>query len=315
MSEFSAAGSSRTPGWLAGRGIGPKLRWHFGTDGPLSCLALSREEGSLFVADQSGTLTRLDRRGQIAALTRLPPPIFAIAWSDDGSSGAIVTGEETILRMDHDLHVLHQWKLPDVCVGIAISPYGNHLAVALANGMTLIYNQRKRRIAQFETMRPLSFLEFCTAEPLIFGAAEHGLVCCHNLAGAEIWEQKNWSNVGQLATTGDGDLVYLASFTHGVQTLDGDGVSIGSYVVEGTVKCVDTSFEPDRLIASTIERALYWLDADGELLWGTRVSDDVVDVICDPLGEWAICGLAGQGVYRLDWGGSGGDDMARASSK
>jgi hypothetical protein len=304
MTDFSAAGSSRTPAWLAGRGIGPVIRWHFGTDGPLSCLCLSREDGSVFVADQSGTLSKLDRRGQIAALTHLPTPIFALAWSDDGSSGAVATGEDTVWRVDRDLRVVHQLKLPDVCVGIAVSPYGNHLAVALSDGRTLIYNQGKRRIAQFETMRPLSFLQFCTSEPLIFGAAEHGLVSCHNLSGAEIWQQKNWSSVGGLSITGDGDLVYLASFTHGIQTLDGDGASIGSYVVEGTVNRVDTSFDPDRLVASTIERALYWMDADGELLWGTRVSDDIVDVLCDPLGEWAICGLASEGVYRLDWGGN-----------
>jgi hypothetical protein len=304
MSDQSETGSSRNPAWLhSGRGIGPQLKWQFGTDGPLTGLSYCRESGDLFVSDQAGTLYRLDRAGQIAAMTRLHHPVVVLDWSDDGSQGAIINSEGLILRFDRDLHVIHKITPPEECNALAVSPFGNHLVAALTTGLNLIFNERKRRTAQFETIRPLSFVEFCGTEPIIFGAAEHGLLCCYNLQGAEIWQQKNWSNVGKLCATGDGDLLYLASFAHGVQTLDGDGASVGSYILEGSVNRVDSSYEPQRLIVSTIERALFWLDADGELLWGTTISDDVVDVVCDPLGEWAICGLAEQGVYRLDWGG------------
>jgi hypothetical protein len=303
MSQSNPADPTRPPAWLKGRGLGPQLKGHFGTDGPLAGLALARETGDVFVADGSGSITRLDRRGQIALLTRLHEPAVAVAWSDDGSQGAVISGESEVIRFDRDLKLIHKLTLPEVCLAVALSPFGNHLAAALANGTTLIYNERKRRIAQFETIRPLSFLEFCPDEALIFGAAEHGLLCCHNLAGAEVWQQKNWANVGQMRITGDGDLAYLASFGHGIQTIDGDGAPVGSYVLDGTVHRVDVSFEPQRLVAATIERNLFWLDADGELLWGTALPDDVVDVRCDPLGEWALCGLAEQGVYRLDWGG------------
>lgn len=303
MSGRPDSASSRPPSWLEGHGLGPQLKWEVGTDGPLKAMAYCRESGDLFIADQTSALYRIDRHGQIAALTRLHHPIMALDWSDNGAQGIVLAGADQLIRFDRELEVVHKLSLPEVCLSTAISPFGNHVAVGLANGTTLIYNERKRRLAQFETIRPLSFLAFCTTDALLFGAAEHGLVCCHNLAGAEVWQQKNWANVGKLAVTGDGDLLYLASFSHGVQTLDGDGASVGSYVLEGTVNRVDVSFEPQRLIVSTIERSLFWLDADGELLWGTTLPDDVVDVICDPLGEWAIVGLAEQGVYRVDWGG------------
>lgn len=304
MSEDFEAGSNSPPAWLnSGRGLGPRLRWHFGTDGPLTALSLSRETGDLFVADQAGTLYRLDRTGQIQAMTRLPSPAISMSWAEDGSQGAAIVDEETILRFDRNLQVLHKLSLPDVCLGVAVTPFGNHLAVALSDGTNVIYNERKRRISRFETIRPLTFLKFCTTEDVLFGAAEHGLLCCHNLAGAEIWQQKNWANVGKLCCTGDGDLIYLASFAHGIQTLDGDGAAIGSYVLEGTVNRLDVSYEPERLMAATIERALFWLDSDGEMLWATQLDDDVVDICCDPLGEWAVCGLTERGVYRLDWGG------------
>ena len=302
MSQNGKA-SPESPKWLKGRGLGPQIKWRMGTDGALTATALSRESGDFFLADQAGSLYRLDRQGQIAAMTRLPEPLISLVWSDNGQCGAGIAGEDSIVRFDRDLKIVNTVKVPDVCISLAISPFGNHLAAGLSNGLNLIFNERKRRIAQFETMRPLSFLEFCSTESILFGAAEHGLLCSHNLSGAELWQEKNWATVGALKITGDGDLVYLASFGHGVQALDGDGASVGSYVVDGAVNRIDASFEPSRLILSTIERSLFWLDADGELLWGTTLDDDVQSLSCDPLGEWVIVGMVNEGLVRLDWGG------------
>ena len=301
MSGSAPEGSSQSPKWLSGQGAAPELGWHCGMDGPLVSLSYARESGDLFAADETGTLYRIGRDGQIAALTRFQEPVVALSWSDDGSSGAVISGENRVLRLDRNLQLTHKFELPDVCMSVAVTPFGHQLCVALAGGKNVIYNDRNRRIASFETMRPLSFLRFCATEPLVFGAAEHGMICCFNLSGAEVWREKNWSNVGQLCITGDGEIVYLASFAHGVQTFDGDGDSLGSYVLDGTVHRVSATFEPQRLIAATIERSLFWLDADGEMLWASRLSDDIVDVVCDPLGQWAVCGLAEQGLYQLIW--------------
>ncbi len=303
MTDTPAGRRSSPPQWLQGRGVGPRLKWSFGADGDITGMAYARESGDLFVADSGLALYRLDRLGRIAALTRLHQPITAIDWADDGSQGAVVSGEDAVVRFDRNLKMIHRIDLPEVCLAIAVSPFGNHLAVSLADGQTLIYNERKRRIAKFATVRPLAFLDFCTTEPVLVAAAEHNLLCCHTLTGAAVWQQANWSNVGQLAITGDGDLIYLASFGHGIQTYDGDGATLGAYLLEGTISRVASSFEPQRLIAATVEQQLYWLDADGELLWTTNVGDRIVDLVCDPFGEWAACALATQGVFRLTWGG------------
>ena len=301
MTDARDPDSHRFPEWLTGRGVGPQLKWRFGTDGTLTALATSRESGDAFVADATGTLYRLDRQGRIAALTRMHDPLIELVWSDDGRWGAGLFGEDIVIRFDRNLKTIHKISLPDVGVALAISPFGNHLAVGLSGGVNLIFNERKRRIAKFETIRPLTFLQFCSTETVLIGAAEHGLLCAHNLQGAEIWQEKNWSNVGRLKITGDSDLIYLASFAHGIQTLDGDGASIGSYVVDGTANRLDVSFEPHRLIVSTIERSLFWLDADGELIWTTSVDDDIVDLACDPLGVGALIGFHEKGLVRLDW--------------
>ena len=295
--------ASNNPKWLKGKGLGPQVKWHVGSDGKLTALAYARESGDLFLTDESQTISRIDRLGQITALNRVQDSIFALVWSDDGRFGAAISGEETVLRFDRELKTLHTFNLPEVGLAIAISPFGNHLAVSLSNGRNIFYNERKRRIAQFETIRPMSFLKFCPSEPIVFGAAEHGMLCCYNLSGAQIWQEKNFSNVGGIHITGDGDLIYLASFGHGIEASDGDGASVGSYVLDGTVNSLAVSYEPQRLIAGTVEGSLIWLDADGELLWSTTVTDKIIDLICDPFGEWAIVGFENEGVYRLDWGG------------
>jgi hypothetical protein len=285
-----------------GRGLGPTLKWTCNADGPLTALDLALETGEIFAADEAGTLFRLDRQGRIAALTRLREPVRVLDWSADGRFGVAVTGDDTLHRLDRDLQSVWKINLPEVCVSAAIAPFGTHLVASLANGRNVVYSEHKRREAEFETVRPLAHLQLCAASPLIVAAAEHSLLCCYTLSGDLVWQQKLWSNAGGFSMSGDAEIIYLAAFHHGVQTFDGDGQNIGAYVVEGTVSRVSSSFEAQRLIAATLERQLFWLDSDGQLLWAAETPDDVSAVRCDPLGEWAVCGFAAGRITRLDWG-------------
>jgi hypothetical protein len=284
-----------------GRGIGPTLKWTCNADGPLTALDLALETGEVFAADEAGTLFRLDRQGRIAALTRLREPVRVLDWSDDGRFGVAVTGESTLHRLDHDLQSVWKVNLPEVCVSAAIAPYGTHLAAGMANGRNVVYSEHKRRESEFESVRPLAHMKLAATTPLLVGAAEHNLLCCHTLAGEVVWQQKLWSNAGGFSMTGDAEVIYLAAYHHGVQTFDGEGENIGAYVVEGTVSRISTSFEAQRLIAATLERHLYWLDVDGQMLWAAETPEDISAVRCDPLGEWVICGFDSGRIARLDW--------------
>lgn len=290
------------PDWVRkGRGIGPSVRWSFGVDAPLTGLRLARETGEVLVADETGGLYRIDRRGEYSSVNRLRESIREIAWSDDGQAALTLVGESELHLFDRNLK--EQWKLdlPVPCVQIAVDPYGRYFAVSLADSGNLIFDINKRRIAGFETIRPLKHLCFVTSEAILVGAAEHGLICCHALDGDQIWQEKLWSNVGEMVTTGDGELIYIAGFTHGVQTFDGEGEPIGSYIVEGTVNHLAASYDPNRLLVSTVERHLYWLDADGEMLWSATTPADVGRLACDAFGEWTVCGFREGTVICLDW--------------
>jgi hypothetical protein len=294
----------RVPTWVRdGIGRMPRLSWIYSSGKSVKAISLSRETGELFVADDDRGLARIDCHGELSFLTRLPQSARLVTISDDGQWGAAVVGYGTLYRFDRGLNAIWETDLPEPCMAIAVAPFGYHVAAALSDGITEIFNERKRRIAKFETVRPLGSLEFCTQQPLLFGAAEHGLVGCYEITGAEVWQERFWSNVGDMATTGDGDLIYLAGSAHGVQTLDGDGGSVGAYVVEGTVRRVASSFEPRRVIASTIERQLFVMDSQGDIIWQAEVPEDVVDIACDAFGDEVTVALTSGEIFRLDWGG------------
>ncbi len=297
------------PDWVRnGVGARPSLAWTFVTEAPITALDLARESGETFVADDTGVLCRLDRRGKRATLTRLSEPARVISWSDDGQFGSALCGDSTVYFFDRKFESLWKLNVPEVVLTVAISPFGSHLFIGCADGRNRIYDASKKKIAQFETIRPVAFAQFVAAAPELVVSAEHGMICRYDVNGQQIWQSKLWSNVGQLSVTGDGEAIFLACFVHGIQTLDGSGNSLGSYVLDGTVHCAHASFDRHRIIAATVEGSLYWLDIDGELLWSTQPPDAIAAVRCDPLGEWMIGGLVHGRVFKLDWSDLGNAD-------
>ena len=290
--------------WLsAGRGIEPQLRWSFATDSPMVAMALARETGEVLAGDTSGGLYLLDRRGRVATLTRGFHPLTALAWSDSGNGGAAAIGDSKLCRLTNRLEVAWSIDLPDVILCLAVDPFGQYVAAGLANGSNYVFDPQKKRVSTFETIRPLRFMRFLATEPTIVGAAEYGHLCCHQLTGEQIWSEKLWSNAGDMAVAGDGETILLAGFNHGIQLFDGQGTNRGSFVVEGTPNRVSMSFLPNRLVASTLEHHLYWLDSDGEMVWATVLPEEVCQVHCDPLGNWFVCGFVSGRITRLDWDG------------
>jgi hypothetical protein len=252
-------------------------------------------------ADQSGGLYLLDRRGRVSSLNRGFHDVNAFAWSDTGTAGAMIIGEDKLCSFNRQFEIAWSIKLYQPALAIATTAYGNHVAVSLVNGNNLIFDARKTKIAGFETIRPLSFLQFVVTRPALLGAAEYGLLCRHQLSGAPVWSEKLWSNVGDVSAYGDGQALHVAGFNHGVQTFSEDGNHKGSYMVEGTPNHVSTSFVPKRIAVSTLERHFYWLADDGELLWATQLPDDVCRLRCDPHGNWVVCGFASGRIVALEW--------------
>lgn len=288
--------------WLkGGEGRRPELGWSVAADAPLSAMELAGETGEVLAADTSGGIYLLNRRGAIAALTRGPEAVHALGWSDTGRHFAAALGEATLSLINRKLKAVWSLELPEPILAVAITPHGSHIAVSLTNGMNLILDEYRRRVAHFRTNRPLRFLRFLTSKPILIGLAEHGLLGAYRLDGSERWSARLWSSAGDLSVTGDGSVLLVAGFSHGVQLFDGQGETRGAYAVEGTANHVSTSYMPRRVAATTLERHFYWLDTTGRLIWGGELPEDAAVVRCDPLGSGAVCGLRSGKMVRLDW--------------
>lgn len=286
--------------WLTrGTGFAPQRRWSFTTDAPLVACAANLEAAEIVAADELGRIYLLDRAGKIRSV-RGGLAARGLAWADE-RGGAARVGPATLCRLDARLEPRWTLELHEAIVSLAVSPTGSHIAVALANSTVLVFDCEKRPVCEFAVLRPLSHLAFLVEEPGLVGAAEHGLLCRHALDGRELWAETLYSNIGDLAVAADARRILLAAYNHGLQAFDRHGQSRGSYVVDGTATRVACTLAPHRIAATTLERRLYWLDSDGELLWAADVEGEVRDIHCDPLGNWIYVGLASGRILRLDW--------------
>lgn len=283
------------------RGRCPELRWQFRPDSPLAMATLARESGETYLVDEVGHLYRLDRGGQLASINRVREPVMKLAWSDTGFLGAGVAGGVHLMVFDQTLKVLWETDAPEEIVGIAVDPYGNYVAVAMADRNTIVMSRHRRKVAAFESVRPLSHLAFLADEPIIVGAAEHGLLAGYSLGGERLWTEKVLCGIGSLTVAGNGNRIVLAGFTHGVPIHDEVGDSLGSMMVEGTAFLAAADITCDRMLISTLEQALYWVDADGDILWAGQTPEVADSLDVDPFGEFIQPAFAELGVLRLHW--------------
>ena len=290
------------PDWIEeSSGARPAFSWAFTTDAALAGLALARETSEVVAADESGGLYLLDRRGRIVAMNRGYHKLTGLAWADTGEAGFVAYDDTQVCRLDRQLKMLWSRRMPEPVLAIACDAWGGHLAVALANGANAIFNWDRKRVASFSTTRPLSFVRFLASEPALIAAGDYGLLGAYALNGEVLWQEKLWSNVGDLSISGDGSRLFVAGLNQGVQVYDRGGAARGAYVVEGTVTHVATTYDAGNLAATTHEGSLYWLDSPGQMLWTAEPPEPVSALRCAPLGEGLICGFESGRVVRLDW--------------
>ncbi len=284
-----------------GRGTTPHVRWTTAVDARLIALAMWRETGMVIAADESGTLTAFDRAGRVAELERGWKDITRLAWADAAGVGAAILDRTRVSRLDATLREIWTIEFPSRVLDVALSPFGQYLAVSLEDRSVVLVGPERQKVAAFDVAQALHHLRFVVEHPLLVGAADQGILGAYGLDGTEYFRERLLTVVGDLCVTGDGGMIVVAGHNHGVQVFDDAGQNIALYAVEGTVHRVATGYAGERLAAATIERHLYWADEDGQLIWATRADHPVMALLCDPLAEWLVCGLEDGTIVRLDW--------------
>lgn len=286
---------------LEGTGKTPSIGWSVATDAPLAALELSAETGDTLAADETGTLYKIDRLGRIVSMARGRSPVRGLAWADTGAGGAVLVGPHTVYWFNDQLQFTGSAELPSLTMSLAIESQANYLAVALGDAVNVLFDVNRKLLRHFDSNQPLVRLKFLLDEPALVGVAEYGLLTCHHFGGGKLWSEKLFSGVGDLAITGDGKAILLACFAMGIQCHGREGQHRGSYHIGGTASRVATTFRPDRIAVATMERLVYWLDVDGQILWQGLAPDEIHRVLCDPLGAGLIVGFRSGRITRLDW--------------
>lgn len=284
-----------------GEGRSPHLAWSFTTEAPLVALKWARETGEVLIADSVGGMYLLDAGGKLLNLTRGPSPIRALGFSDTGAGGIALVGDDKLYWFNRQLTFQGCLEHAEQASAIALEPYGQYAAVSLADGDLIVYDWYRKRVRKLQTPQPLVALEFVPARAELVGVAEYGLLWRAMFTGERLCQQQLWSNVGDLALSGNGETVLLACYSHGIQVHDESGEQVGSYQVGGTACRVVCSFSGKKLACATMERHFYFLDSGGQVEWQAILPDDVCRLVCDPFGTSVLCGFQSGRVVRLDW--------------
>ncbi len=289
-------------GWSDdGIGTPPCTVWSFSTESRLTHLAVAWESEDTLAADDAGGLSLIGPEGRLRHVTRGLADVTAITIAATGELAAVAYGQKLAL-LDRSLSMIWSLSLYDRVTALALDPFGRHVAVALGNRDVRIYTTTRRRVADFEVVRPLRFLQLTATEPKLIGAAEDGLLGTYTVAGKTVWDAHLFATCGDMAASGDGAVILLAGFAHGIQKFDRSGANRGAFVVEGTPARISTCFDGSRIAAATLERQVFLLDRGGRLLWAAVAGDDVTSVRCDATGRVVTIGFAEGRIERLSWG-------------
>jgi hypothetical protein len=293
--------------------LDPSAAWTVVTDAPLAGMALAREAGLLFAWDQGEELYLIDGRGERQSAIRAPAKVAGGAISDDGSLIALLTAGSRLVLLGPDLEpIADRAAVPDPS-GMAIDPHGRYVALASRTGVTQFYARSGRQAGRFETIQPLAHVRFVPGRALLIGASAYGSIVGiglgpggsgGGLVAEELWKQQPMSNIGRLATSGDGGMILASCFTHGVQRYDQRGHNEGSYHLGGTAAHAVPDFAGRSIAVATSEGELAILNQGGNVRWKTALPRAALGLEVDALGRYVLYGLATGEITRLDLDGS-----------
>lgn len=290
--------------------IPPVTHWSFACDDELVDAALSWESDETTAVDRSGGIYRLDRDGQLAAMTRLRGRPGGVAASHDGSAVAVISGKQVTV-LDATLRVRGKLEVEDEVLSADFGPFGDRLALSLASrriGIFDLAGKKPRRAVEFDCPRPKDFIRYLTTRPGLVAVSEHDFVGLYDDRGRLKWEDAARSNCGGLAASGDGGLVALAAFTHGVVLYDADGRRRGSLILEASPSKVAVDHAGSTVAVATIERTVARLTPGGSVRWTKEVDAEVAALAVDGLGRSLVVGTVDGRLERITWSDLGGHE-------
>jgi hypothetical protein len=277
-----------------------RLQWTRALGARPRGLVLAREKGWPLVWDEKDGLHLLNQAGTHQAQSRTPGPLATACCAEDGSAYVALGKNGELWWLAPDLTIRWERTLARRAVAAALDPYGQYLAVADVEGYLFSFDRHARLLSQTQTPRPLHHLAFVPAAPYIVGAADYGLIACHDLAGRCSWRCGLVAHIGSLAVSGEGDQIVLACFTEGLQRYTLTGTDLGRSHLAEPCRLAALSFTGRHVLTVGLSPHLLLLDRKGYVLSEHPLDKPPVALALGPFGDYALAALLDGRVLGLD---------------
>jgi WD40 repeat protein len=273
-------------------------------------MALAREAGSVFAWDDADQLYRIDPRGQFQSVARAPGKILHGAVSDDGSLVALLGEGTRLWLLNGDFELVHDRSVISDPISIAVDPHGRYVAVGSKMNAVQFYTRHAKQAGKFETRQPLSSLIFVPDKMFLVGIGSYGSIAGIELStvggngsldGDIVWYEALMSSTGRLATTGDGQMILVSCFGHGIQRYDLEGRSEGAYHLGGSAAHAVPDFPGRSIAVATLEGELAILSGAGNVKWRTSLTRPAMALETDALGRYLVYGQTTGEIVRIDF--------------
>jgi hypothetical protein len=275
--------------------------WSHQLSGPAVGMAVARESGHALIWDVNHRLTILSRRGSVQAQLTHPRPIVAAAISDDGS-GVILADERFLTWLRRDLSPRWRKDLQSKPTAVSIDSLGRCVAIADAGNHLQLFDKGGKSIAEpIIAPRPLFHLAFLSAEPILTGAADFGLVVALDLRLRQwTWQDAPVIHLGDLSPAIAPAMIAVACFSEGVRRYDSRGKPATSVPASEACRFVAISANGRRLLIGSIFGGLYGYSDAGAQLFEQRFDQSFAGVWLAPLADMGWVALVDGRVIGLD---------------
>jgi hypothetical protein len=275
----------------------PRQLWSFYTTGLPLGLCRCREAGRTLAWDDDNRLYLLDRTGGCAAQFQLPVPIATAAAADDGSAYAASSRTGDFWWFNPDLTTLRHRPLDHSALALALDSFGHYAVAADRTGSLCVFDRMGATVWRSQTVKPLLHLAFVPEAPLLVGAAEFGLVSCHDFAGNCVWRDAPVVHVASLTLTSCGEPICLACYSEGIRAYGVDGKP--RPFPSPPCRLVSISADGRRLALAGTTTTLHVAEASGAVISMLELEKPAVALAIDALGHNVIVALPDRRILCL----------------
>jgi WD40 repeat protein len=273
--------------------------WSFQSSAAIRGVRAAREPGTLLVWDANELLVWLSPAGAVSGRREAPWPLAAVDCADDGSAIAVVGTGGQIGSLGADFKPRWQRTVSANGLAVAVSPFGDVIAVADTGGAVHFLDAGGRDIARASNPRPFQHLTFIAERPLLIGSADFGSVAALDLGGRRRWHDSPFAHCGSLAATGDGRLIALACFSDGVSLYNLRGEKLNGGPRPGPCRMAALSYDGSTLLTAGLDGLVRLHDRAGQTRSDFRPDAAVTSLALDALGTTAFVGLADGNVLAM----------------